>query len=386
MDGILELLDEDFFESDEISSKFLEDVTVNVERGVEKFVCDCCGKICKSKQGLARHFNSKHQTETEATNTTRAQQKLQLDTYRKFVNDSASKLAGDHCYSVNTRHEFQEYVLTMDEATFSYGHIEKLILDFDGNGEKFYPLFFDTFIREKIFPRLSKKCLGILGCEVSNHVLAHLVKNSSPSTSSLSTAVASTSTITLTEKEKNVVCYLSGYVCHTIYKRLRRDGCRRKSEIGEKYLSLLLAGKKTITANDTSLSYEKLVLTRDRGGLWVMENFVVSLFEEAERFFRVNVVNQSEKSIDCVLLVDGLMKNCVVLSHFSSLRSCSQIQVEKEISLNLLHDLLQLFIRARTFSYVKQKCDLFKMDNKKRKMRSLRTSIKKTSSSLDMGH
>ena len=104
-------------------------------------------------------------------------------------------------------------------------------------------------------------------------MLAHLVKNLSPSTSSLSTAVPSTSTITLTEKEKNVVCYLSGYVCHTIYKRLRRDGCRRKSEIGEKYLSLLLAGKKTITANDTSLSYEKLVLTRDRGGLWVMENF-----------------------------------------------------------------------------------------------------------------
>ena len=192
------------------------------------------------------------------------------------------------------------------------------------------------------------------------------------------------------------MCYLSGYVCHTIYKRLRRDGCRRKSEIGEKYLSLLLAGKKTITANDTSLSYEKLVLTRDRGGLWVMENFVVSLFEEAKRFFRVNVVNQSEKSIDCVLLVDSLMKNCVVLSHFSSLRSCmKEVQgnfffdlnlVEKEISLNLLHDLLQLFIRARTFSYVKQKCDLFKMDNKKRKMRSLRTSIKKTSSSLDMGH
>ena len=89
MDGILELLDEDFFESDEISSKFLEDVTVNVERGVEKFACDCCGKICKSKQGLTRHFNSKHQTETEATNTTKAQQKLQLDTYRKFVNDSA---------------------------------------------------------------------------------------------------------------------------------------------------------------------------------------------------------------------------------------------------------------------------------------------------------
>ena len=117
-----------------------------------------------------------------------------------------------------------------------------------------------------------------------------------------------------------------------------------------------------------------------------MENFVVALFEEAERFFRLNVVNQSEKSIDGSSLVSDLMKNCVILSHFSSLRSCSQIQVEKEISLNLLQDLLQLFIRARTFSYVKQKCDLFKMESKKRKMRSLRTSIKKSSSSLEMGH
>ena len=99
----------------------MEDVTVNVERGVEKFVCDCCGKICKSKQGLTRHFNSKHQTKPEATNTTRAQQKLQLDTYRKFVNDSGSKLAGDHCYSVNTRHEFQEYVFNNTRVKSTLG-------------------------------------------------------------------------------------------------------------------------------------------------------------------------------------------------------------------------------------------------------------------------
>ena len=51
-DEILELLNEDFFQNDEISSKYLEEVTSNVEKVVEKFVCDHCAKICKSKQGL----------------------------------------------------------------------------------------------------------------------------------------------------------------------------------------------------------------------------------------------------------------------------------------------------------------------------------------------
>ena len=71
---------------------------------------------------------------------------------------------------------------------------------------------------------------------------------------------------------------------HNLQTTTQGDGCKGKSEeTGEKYLSLLLAGKKTITTNDTSPLYENLVLARDRGGLWVMENFVVALFEDGGR-------------------------------------------------------------------------------------------------------
>ena len=51
MDGILELLDEDFFESDEISSKFLEDVTVNVERGLKSLFVIVVVKFANQNKG-----------------------------------------------------------------------------------------------------------------------------------------------------------------------------------------------------------------------------------------------------------------------------------------------------------------------------------------------
>ena len=45
-----------------------------------------------------------------------------------------------------------------------------------------------------------------------------------------------------------------------------------------------------------------------------------------------------------------------------------------------------LYIRVRIFSLVKDKRELHKIESKKKKMRSLRTEIKKASSSLDQGH
>lgn len=117
-----------------------------------------------------------------------------------------------------------------------------------------------------------------------------------------------------------------------------------------------------------------------------MEHFVVQIFEEAERYFRKNVIDQSTSKIDGKQIVSDLLKNCFILCCFSTLRNKCSVKITKELSLNLLQDLLTLFVRARTFSYVQQKRDKFKMDNKLKRMKSLKTSIKKLSSSLDMGH
>ena len=61
-------------------------------------------------------------------------------------------------------------------------------------------------------------------------------------------------------------------------------------------------------------------------------------------------------------------------------------KVSKEITFNLLEHLITLYIRVRTFSLVKDKRELHSIWSKKKKKRSLRTKIKKSSSNLNHGH
>ena len=390
LDEILEFLDEEFFLEDEIGSSCLESVAEKAEKEIKSFPCTICPKICKSKQGLSRHVNTTHKANTD-TMVNKAHEKLDPKVYWKLVNDASAKFSCDDCYPPEIKLCFGAFSWTQEEADISYQFIQKIILDFNGNGEKFYPSFYNVFLTEPMFPRLGHLESRMLGREVANHVLAHLTSHlSSPlalssTTPSLSLTPATTSSSkTFTIKEQNVICYLSGFVFHTIHKRLSRPSSSKSSSVKEKYLALLIAAKKT---SNKPNSNERLLAAKDRGGLWTMSPCVVSIFEDVESFYRDHVISvNSTTKIDADALVEGLMKHPHILSLWSILRQKCSLHIEKELSLNLLQDIFMLYVRARTFSYVKQRKDNYRLQNKKMKERSLRTTIKKSSSSLEMGH
>ena len=79
------------------------------------------------------------------------------------------------------------------------------------------------------------------------------------------------------------------------------------------------------------------------------------------------------------------MKDCGILADFSKLRNLSPDPVKKKVSLNLLQYLIMLYIKVRTFSFVKDKQQLHKIKFQSQNSRSLRTEIKKSSGCLDQG-
>ena len=177
---------------------------------------------------------------------------------------------------------------------------------------------------------------------------------------------------------------MSGYVFGTLYRRIRKSSSNQDFT-NVQYLRLISAGKSTSPLSGTDT--EILVDTKNLGGLWKVKEEVVEMFEVAEKYFRIHVVNSPYKrNYDCKELVSVIIKDSNVLSNFSVLRSMATEKVDKEMSLNLLYDLFTLYIRLRTFSFVKQKKEKFRIETKKMKMDSLRKSIKKSSSSLEMGH
>ena len=88
------------------------------------------------------------------------------------------------------------HILTSKDTNFhlmkptnqAYKYVREVIGEFKGNA-KFYPKFYKCVSSENsIFRNLPRRSSGILGCEVVNHVLAHLtgvsVKDSSAEFSS----------------------------------------------------------------------------------------------------------------------------------------------------------------------------------------------------------
>ena len=78
-------------------------------------------------------------------------------------------------------------------------------------------------------------------------------------------------------------------------------------------------------------------------------------------------------------IVNALMENYMVLQSFTKVMRNSPDNIKKETAFSLLEDLV-LYIRVRTFSFVKDKVQAFKIRNSKTKSRSLRTGMKQSTS------
>ena len=70
---------------------------------------------------------------------------------------------------------------------------------------------------EVVFKNLSPRSSVLLGCEVANHVLAHLTG------SKVKDSLVEFPTPSYSIKEITIIKYLSGYVFGTIYRRIRRS-------------------------------------------------------------------------------------------------------------------------------------------------------------------
>ena len=147
-------------------------------------------------------------------------------------------------------------------------------------------------------------------------------------------------------------------------------------------LSFLKAGKCNGEKIPIVLSEHRHVQLLDRGGLWRVTSDVTSIFKVAECYFKC-ATQKPTTNIDCQIIVSGLMTNLTVLTHAAAIRNKSSDLIKKETALNLLEDLLTLYIRVRSFSFAKDQQQVFKIRQAKLKSRSLRTALKRTSADIE---
>ena len=212
--AILTIISEDCFEEIEELNAQVFDIfkEVEVPKATARFPCGNCHKICKTERGLRRHSNVKHGLQLSTVFD--FEPKLTAEEFKKYALECSTKLSCDECYSEETMTAFKNFELSEEEAMISFQHVKNVIQKFDGDGEKFFPSFYNCVSGGKhVFPRLSRKCSVLLGYEVANSILAHLNGQHKQDNTNNNTSTV----VELNCKEKNIVTYLSGYVFGTLY-------------------------------------------------------------------------------------------------------------------------------------------------------------------------
>ena len=230
--------------------------------------------------------------------------------------------------------------------------------------------FIQVFVdAEDPFRGLCVNSIRLLGFEIANHILPSLHYRS---------YLQWWCDTNFSAKEKSLIAYLSGYVFGAFYRRIRFSKTAHQDQTyHQQCLSFLVGGK--CVGETVSLPEHRHVDVLNRGGLWKVNEDVIVIFSVAEPYL-LSSTKKLQNKILSKYIVNALMENFMVLESFAKVRQNPPDNIKKEIAFNLLVDLVTLYIRVRTFSYVKDKVQAFKIRNRKTKSISLRTGMKQSTS------
>ena len=298
---------------------------------------------------------------------------LETSVFVRLINDSVSKLSKDDCFPDSIKEKFKNFILCIDPLMPLVKEYQCLVSNFQGNAEKFYSKAYGINSNSKVIGNLDLISTKLMLGELANNILSYMQMLNSSDTQEREINVIS-------EKEKQGLQYVVGHIFHKFYKKFRSKKDWESVRIQE-LLSILKSAK--IEEDDT----RRLVNVKDRGGLWKVNNDTQKIFEICEIEFQRNK-NEIMKyhKIDINDLCENLLKSSSVQSHYYNIYSSVSPKVSKENAVNLLEELILLYLRIRSHSFAKDVKETFKMKSKKSKQRSLRTTIKKASIHLDYGH
>ena len=274
------------------------------------------------------------------------------------MEQTLKQLEADQCYPDEIRRQINglEASLSINQVSTVYNLVSEVVFKFKGDAEKFYPDFVFLFQSNKIFEELDHNCNVLIGFDLANHVLAFLV-NSKLIGDSINFQQQQSD---FSLKDIEIITYLSGYVVGTLYRRIQYSK-RAKTMVDQHCLSILMACK-YVEGTETDTSHHRLINERDRGGLWRLKYDCINIFKSCESYF-LSATKNFVSEIDCKHLVSQLLEDTFVLGCFGDMRRSAEEKVSKEISLNLLEDMLTLYIRVRSHSYAKDKQQHHKLLN-----------------------
>lgn len=260
------------------------------------------------------------------------------------------------------------YSTSQQEITTEFLEIQNLYnrLAKSGNAERFYACFYSTIVINAVkhFEGLSRNAATLLSTKVADCMLAHSKKRVENDTCVLPTK--------LSDEETAGLQYIGGYVLHKLHKK-HANAC--KSSENEQSISILKAGK----VENHNAESQKLTSCLNRGGLWAISKYSQTIFERTEHYFRAATSKPNLQNIDFTSVISRSVSDVEAVSAYNSILSDSELMINNSVAKDVLHNIIQLYVKVRSFSFAKDIIQKHKMKLKQLKSKALRKDISRAS-------
>ena len=260
----------------------------------------------------------------------------------------------------------------LQEITAEFCDIEDLYkrLIKSGNAERFYSCFYSTIALNavKYFKGLSRNAATLLSTKVADCMLAH-------SKEKIESIYTCTPLTKLSDEEKAGLQYIGGYVLHKLHTK--HAG---KSSESEQAISILKAGK---LEDQNAIECQKLTSCLNRGGLWAISKNAQLIFERTEHYFRDATSKANVQNIAFANIISRSVHDVEVVSAYNSMLSSSELIINSSVAKDVLHNIIQLYVKVRSFSFAKDIIQKHKIRLKQMKSKALRKDISRASHESD---
>ena len=169
----------------------------------------------------------------------------------------------------------------------------------------------------------------------------------------------------INQRELDGLQYLSGYIIRTLLKRSKNSKTHLLRE--NQIISCVLSN--AILPDFAEKQNQKLVDIQTRGGLTKVVDEAQEMFILAEQLFRKTTETEKHlKKIDINAMTEELLQDTKIISLYKAIIGTSDTNDrDNEVKVNLLENILKLYLRVRSFSFAK---DI--TSHKKQKKRNLK--------------
>ena len=212
----------------------------------------------------------------------------------------------------------------------------------------------------KYFKGLSRNASTLLSTKVADCLLVYCkqLKTSKDTSLHLQTG--------LSDRETAGLQYLGGYVLHNLYKK---HGTKKSPE-SQQAMSILKAGKLEDGCNS-----QKLVSNLSCGGLWHITKCSQKIFFRTEHHFRQLSPDGNLQSVNIKGITDKSVTDSELLAYYNLMVSDSELVPATHVIKDVLHSIVHLYVRVRSFSLAKDIIQHHKLRSRQTKYKALHKEI-----------